>query len=100
MDSFKFEMHRQVNLCYVDGWHFAPTVMYDCLRAWYNHDPYNEWCIIWDDYAPSSPDVIEAVDEFVKEKGLQLNEVGGWKWVGSKNYTENELEDLVKGENE
>lgn len=91
-DSYNFSLPEQVNLCFIDGWHFAPTVLKDCWRAWENCNKNEPWCILWDDYAPGSPDVVEAVDIFTKEIGYELHELGGWKWIGNIQFTEAEAE--------
>lgn len=84
MNSYDFEMPNQVGLCFIDGWHFAPTVLKDCWRAWENRCKDKDWCIIWDDYSPPNTDVIEAVDEFTKRIGYQLHNLGAWHFIGTK----------------
>jgi hypothetical protein len=98
MNSYDFNLLRKVNLCYIDGWHFSPTVMLDNLRAWKNCNRKEEWCIVWDDYAPGSPDVVAAVDEFVTLKKQKLHDISGWKWIGSKDLKEEEIEAIVEAQ--
>lgn len=90
-DSAEFYMPNQVDLCFVDGDHFKPGVEHDTWRAWENRNRSGDWCIAWDDYHPSNPDVKNTIDDFVKEVGYPLQKMVSWVWIGSKILSENEL---------
>lgn len=87
-DSWEFDMSKQVDLCFIDGEHCGDGPMKDTRRAWENRNSFGDWCIAWDDYHPNNPDVKAAVDQFVAEKGLTLNHIGSWVWVGTKTSAE------------
>ena len=91
MNSWEFSMPGQVDLCFVDADHFMPNVLKDCRTAWRNRNTSRDWCIAFDDYHPSNPDVVEGIDTLTKETGMELQKIGSWHWIGTKSYTEEEL---------
>lgn len=91
MNSYDFDMSGKVDLCFIDGCHDLPEVKLDTERAWENRNKDGDWCIAWDDYHPSNPDVFNTVNDFCKKVGHQLNKINAWQWIGSKNISEQNL---------
>lgn len=81
--SWEFELPGTVGLCFIDACHTGDAPYRDSVRAWKNRSAGGEWCIAWDDYHPSNPDVVRAVDEFVAEVGMELHQVGSWHYIGT-----------------
>lgn len=94
MNSWEFDMSGSVDLCFIDADHFIPNVEKDCWTAWENRNVDGDWCIAWDDYHPSNPDVLNTVDDFVKQVGYPLQKIGSWYWIGTKIIGENDLSDI------
>lgn len=83
-NSWDFSMSGQVDLCFIDADHTGVAPWLDTLRAWENRNVGGDWCIAWDDYHPSNPDVVRAVDRLVADSGMPLWTVGSWVYVGTK----------------
>ncbi len=81
--SWEFSMPRQVGMCFIDAEHWGEAPYKDSERAWDNRDTSGEWCIAWDDYHPSNPDVVKAVDRFVGEVGMDLRALMSWVYIGT-----------------
>lgn len=81
--SWEFALPGQVGLCFIDGDHTGDAPWLDSLRAWENRDQDGDWCIAWDDYHSSNPDVIGAVNRFVAQVGMELHQVGSWYYIGT-----------------
>lgn len=87
-NSWEFSMPGQVDLCFIDADHSGDAPYKDSVRAWDNRNVSRDWCIAWDDYHPSNPDVVRAVDQFVKEVKMPLWKVGSWYYIGTKPHSE------------
>jgi len=81
-ESSEFKVDN-VDLCYIDACHTGDAPYKDSLRAWENRNKNGDWCIAWDDYHPSNPDVVNAVDKFCKEVGMQLHRLSSWYYIGT-----------------
>lgn len=86
--SWEFLLPGQVGLCFIDADHGGESPMRDSLRAWANRDASGDWCIAWDDYHPSNPDVVRAVDATVRMSGMELHQVGSWFYIGTRPHSE------------
>ena len=85
-NSFDFAM-ASVDLCFIDADHCGDAPYLDSLRAWENRNAAGDWCIAWDDYHPSNPDVVNAVDRFVSEVGMPLHTLMSWVYIGTKPHS-------------
>lgn len=85
-NSWDFSLPGQVGLCFIDADHLGEAPYRDSVRAWQNRRAGGDWCIAWDDYHPSNPDVVRAVDRLVREAGATLYTVGSWVYIGTKEW--------------
>lgn len=81
--SWEFALPGQVDMCFIDAEHCGDAPYKDSIRAWENRNVNHHWCIAWDDYHPSCPDVVRAVDQFVGEVGMELRELMSWRYIGT-----------------
>lgn len=86
-NSWEFSMPGKVDLCFIDADHCGDAPYKDTLRAWENRNTKGDWCIAWDDYHPSNPDVTRAVDRFVSEVGMELHKIASWFYIGTKPHS-------------
>jgi len=84
MNSWDLKMRGEVDLCLIDADHTLPAVEKDTWTAWENRNKDGDWCIAWDDYRPTDPDVQSTVDKFCMEVGYPLQKIGTWVWIGTK----------------
>ncbi len=82
-NSWDFSMPGKVDLCFIDADHGGNAPYLDSVRAWDNRNAAGNWCIAWDDYHPSNPDVVRAVDCFVAEVGMELHKLMSWQYIGT-----------------
>lgn len=83
-NSWDFELSGQVDMCFIDAEHCGEAPYLDSLRAWENRNVNGDWCIAWDDYHQSNPDVVRAVDRFTEEVGMPLFTLASWVYIGTK----------------
>lgn len=88
MNSWDFSMPGKVDLCFIDAEHCGEAPWKDTLRAWDNRNTLGDWCIAWDDYHPNNPDVFGAVNRFVTDVKMDLQQVGSWVFIGTIPATE------------
>jgi hypothetical protein len=81
-DSSNFEV-QNVDMCFIDGDHCGDAPYHDSLRAWKNRNVNRDWCIAWDDYHESNPDVVNSVNRFVDEVGMELRTLMSWVYIGT-----------------
>lgn len=98
MNSWDFDLTGKVDLCFVDANHSLPAVKLDTERAWENRNKDGDWCIAWDDYHPSNPDVYNTVNEFCRKVGIGLNKINAWYYIGTKRMSERDLESFACAE--
>lgn len=94
MNSWDFDLSGKVDLCFVDANHSLPAVKLDTERAWENRNKKGDWCIAWDDYHPSNPDVYKTVNEFCDKVKMPLNKINAWYYIGTKSMSEGDLENF------
>uniref|UniRef100_A0A6M3J6J7 Putative cephalosporin hydroxylase n=1 Tax=viral metagenome TaxID=1070528 RepID=A0A6M3J6J7_9ZZZZ len=92
-NSWEFKMPGEVDLCFIDANHEEEFVYKDSITAWENRNIKGDWCIAWDDYHPSNPKVVRAMDRFCSEVGFKLHKIGSWHYIGTKMMPESELAD-------
>lgn len=81
--SWEFAMPGNVDMSFIDAEHCGDAPYKDSVRAWENRNVNHNWCIAWDDYHPSCPDVVNAVDRFVREVGMDLRKLMSWVYIGT-----------------
>lgn len=87
-NSWDFAMPGAVDLCFIDADHTGDAPYRDSLRAWENRNAKGNWCIAWDDYHESNPDVQNAVNRFVGEVGMELHKLASWYYIGTLPHSE------------